>query len=150
MKKKQITLANHAIDEVKYFLQAVLMLVKEIYSEFIEQEDLKSLSEDIVKIIVKSIFSENIYTILIFLVRIDNFDPDKDMRKKYNMLKGVKTSDFGIDPYLTMNDPAILIQEISKFRDVEIETSRELISNPTVQNLDLEDMTNMQFKEYIK
>ena len=72
------------------------------------------------------------------------------MRKKYSILKGVKTSDFGIDPYLTMNDPAILIQEISSFKEVEIETSRDLVSNPTVQNMDLEDMMNMQFKEYIK
>jgi hypothetical protein len=54
------------------------------------------------------------------------------MRKKYSILKGVKTSDFGIDSYLTMNDPAILIQEISSFKEVEIETSRDLVSNPTV------------------
>jgi hypothetical protein len=68
--------------------------------------------------LINHIISEEIYTILIFLVRIDNFDPDKDMRKKYSMLKGVKTSEFGIDPYLTMNDPTILIEELQKSRNI--------------------------------
>ena len=36
MKKKQITLANHALDEVKFYLQAIMMFVKEIYSEYVE------------------------------------------------------------------------------------------------------------------
>jgi hypothetical protein len=51
-------------------------------------------------------------------MRIDNFDADKDMRIKYSMLKGIKTTDFGIDPYFNMNDPLIVIKEISKLSGI--------------------------------
>lgn len=62
-------------------------------------------------------------------MRIDNFDADKDMRKKYSILKSInaKTSDFGISPYLNMNDPIVLVEELSKLSGVYIETERDLI-----------------------
>jgi hypothetical protein len=51
-------------------------------------------------------------------MRIDNFDGDKDMRIKYGMLKGIKTTDFDIDKYLSMNDPLLVVDELSKLYGV--------------------------------
>lgn len=59
-----------------------------------------------------------VYNILVFLMRIDTFDSDKDMRNKYSLLKGVKTTDFGIDEYLNMNDPLVLVEELSKLSGI--------------------------------
>lgn len=70
---------------------------------------MEALNEDLVKITINIIISNDVYRILICLMRIDNFDADKDMRTKYSLLKGVKTTDFGIDKYLNMNDPIIVI-----------------------------------------
>ena len=54
------------------------------------------------------------------LVRIDCFDQDKDLRNKYSLLKGVQTSDLGIDPYLSMNDASVFFKEASKKFGVEM------------------------------
>jgi hypothetical protein len=36
-------------------------------------------------------------------------------------LKGVQTSDFGIDPYLSMNDASIFFKEAAKKHGIDIE-----------------------------
>jgi hypothetical protein len=70
---------------------------------FLEEEDLRfSLKEDLVKLIINIIVNEDLYKVLVLLYRIDNFELDKDLRMKYSTLKGVKTTDFEIDPYLSL------------------------------------------------
>lgn len=48
---------------------------------------------------------------LILLYRVDNFDGDKDLRAKYACLRGVKTTDFSIDAYLSLAEPLVLFKE---------------------------------------
>ena len=65
-------------------------------------------------------------------------------------MKGVKTTDFGIDPYFSLADPLVVIKEASQRYGIEIKTQNELLVNPTVQKLDFEDIINIEFKEYFK
>jgi hypothetical protein len=70
---------------------------------FLDEDDLRyALKEDLVKLIINVIISEDLYKVLVTLYRIDNFELDKDLRLKYSALKGVKTTDFEIDPYLSL------------------------------------------------
>jgi hypothetical protein len=39
---------------------------------------------------------------------------------KYTLLKGIKTTDFGIAPYFCLADPILLVSEISKKYGIEI------------------------------
>lgn len=101
--------------------------------------------------IINSIFTgQEVYRVLITLYRVDNFDFDKEMRSKYISMKGVKTTDFGIDPYFSLADPLVVIKEASQRYGIEIKTQNELLVNPTVQKLDFEDIINIEFKEYFK
>lgn len=114
--KRQITLANHAVDDVKVFLRAQLHFLQSIYREgFTDEEDLKlALNEDLVKLVVHVLFaSGDLYRVLLLLYRVDNFDFDRDLRSKYSSLKGFKTTDFSIDPYLSLANPVILLKEAS-------------------------------------
>lgn len=120
-------MANTAIDDVKAFLSSIHLFIIKIYGEFIHKEDLTAINEDLVKVSMDVIFSDEIYRILVCLMRIDSFDADKDMRIKYSMLKGVKTTDFEIDRYLSMNDPLIVVEELCKLSGIQIETDREML-----------------------
>ncbi len=62
----------------------------------------------------------------------------------------MKTTDFAIDPYLSLADPLVVIKEANKRYGVEIKTRNELVSNTTLQMLDSEDLVNIEFKEYFK
>ena len=62
--------------------------------------------------IVNLILKDDVLKVLICLVRIDTFEQDKDLRTKYTMLKGVQTTDFGIEPHLSLNDPGIFFKEL--------------------------------------
>ena len=150
--KRQITLANHAVDEVKAFLRTAIQFLAAMYrSAFLDEEDLQlGLKEDLVKLMVNTIVTKDLYRILILLYRVDNFDFDKDLRAKYVALKGVKTTDFEIDPYLSLAQPFVVIQEASKRFGLDLKTTNQLITNPTVQKLDCEDFVNIEFKEYFK
>lgn len=98
-------------------------------------------------------------------MRIDSFDQDKDIRDKYMLLKGVSASEFGIDPYLSMNDAGVFFKEaLKKFgmRDFTTEKKesdssmmdRSLI-NTTVQMNDGASMANemeianIGFRQYL-
>lgn len=76
--------------------------------------------------------NDELYRVLILLFRIDNFDFDKDLRDKYSTLKGVKTNDFAIDPYLSLAEPLVVFKEASLRYGVSIRTTSELVENPTV------------------
>lgn len=41
------------------------------------------------------------------------------------MLKGIKTTDFGIDPYLSLADPIVVIKEASKKYGIDDITTME-------------------------
>ena len=82
---------------------------------------------------MNTLFSgHDLYRLLILLYRVDNFDFDKDMRAKYASFKGVKTTDFAIDPYLSLADPLVVIKEASLKFGISIKTDSELVSNTTV------------------
>jgi len=149
-RKREITLANHAVDEVKAFLLTAIQFLGAMYrSSFLDEEDLQiGLKEDLVKLMVNTIINKDLYRTLIFLYRIDNFDFDKDLRVKYAALKGVKTTDFEIDPYLSLAQPFVVIQEASKRFGLDLKTANQLITNPTVQKLECDDFVNIEFKEY--
>jgi hypothetical protein len=152
-RKKEITLANHVVDEVKIFIRCSFHFMYLMYKDgFIDEDDFKmALQEDVLKLIVNAVFSgQEIYRLLILLYRVDNFDFDKAMRLKYATLKGVKTTDFAIDSYLSLADPLVVIKEANKRFGVDIKTSSELVQNPTVQKLDSEELVNLEFKEYFK
>ena len=120
------------------------MLYKEY---FLDESDLNiALHEDLVKLIVNGVINQELYKVLILLYRIDNFDFDKDLRLKYTALKGVKTTDFAIDPYLSLAEPLVVFKEASQRYGVEIKMSKA--ANHTVQKLDLEDIVNIEFKDY--
>lgn len=76
------------------------------------------------------IIKDDVYKILICLVRIDNFEFDKDLRAKYSLFKGIKIAEFGIDPLLSMSDPVLLVQELSKKHSLY--GAKEGLNNPTV------------------
>ncbi len=103
------------------------MFIIKIYGDYIEQEDLRALNEDLVKISVDLIFTPETYRIIVCLMRIDNFDADKDMRVKYSMLKGVTTTDFEIDKYLSMNDPVVVVEELGKISGIHMESDTDLV-----------------------
>ena len=88
----------------------------------------QAIIEDIIKVIISALFGgHELYKVLILLYRVDNFDFDKDLRVKYACLRGVKTTDFSIDPYLSLADPLIVLKEASKRYGIEIKTQNELI-----------------------
>lgn len=62
-----------------------LHFISLMYKEaFLDEDDFTiSLHEDLVKLIVNVIFSDELYKLLILLYRVDNFDFDKDLRLKY-------------------------------------------------------------------
>ena len=103
------------------------MFLIKIYGDYIQQEDLKAINEDLVKVSVDMIFTAETYRILVCLMRIDNFDADKDMRIKYTMLKGVNTTDFEIDKYLSMNDPLVVVEELGKISGIHLESDSDLV-----------------------
>lgn len=59
------------------------MFIIKLYCDSIEKEDLTAINEDLVKISIQIIINDEVYRVLICLMRIDNFDADKDMRIKY-------------------------------------------------------------------
>ena len=80
-----------------------------------------------IKLIVNSLVNDELYKVLVLLFRVDNFDFDRDLRLKYGALKGVKTTDFAIDPYFSLADPIVVIKEASSRYGIEIQTSDDLI-----------------------
>jgi len=49
------------------------------------------------------------------------------MRLKYATIKGVKTTDFAIDPYLSLADPMVVIKEANLKYGVDIQTRSDLV-----------------------
>lgn len=107
------------------------------------------MQEDIAKLVLSQILRDEIIKVLICLTRIDCFDQDKDLRVKYLMLKGVQTTDFGIDPYLSMNDAAVFFKEASLKFGVELRAGSigDLSVNTTLQiEINESELGNVGFK----
>jgi hypothetical protein len=51
-KKNEITLANQAMDDVKVFIQTMLVLLRFMYKEHVEETDYKEMQEDIAKLVL--------------------------------------------------------------------------------------------------
>ena len=122
MKKGEITLAYKAIDDVKLFYQTLMMYIGLVYNKLIPIHEYhsfnQSCSEDLAKMVIDIILKDEVYQVLICLVRVDCFTQDKDLREKYAMLRGVRTTDFGVDPYLSLMDPITLIKEIRRKNNI--------------------------------
>jgi hypothetical protein len=75
------------------------------------------------------------------------------------MLKGVQTSDFGIDPYLSLNDASLFFQELFKKYEIDPENLSQksvdaaqslahMSRNMSLQ-MDQDELLNIGFKQYI-
>lgn len=133
-----------------------------MYITHVDNDDYMAMSEDIAKLVVNIVLQGDVLKVLICLVRIDCYDQDKDLRSKYSMLKGVQSSEFGIDPYLSLNDAGVLIKEAAKKYKVDIkeerantEVSQNLV-NTTVQlgengvGNEHSQAVNIGFKQYLQ
>jgi hypothetical protein len=69
------------------------------------------------------ILKDDVLKVLLCLVRIDSFDMDRDLRAKYRVLRGIKTTDVGIDSYFSMNDAQLFFRELSKRHGVDLPQS---------------------------
>jgi hypothetical protein len=117
------------------------------------------MKEDIAKLVINLLMKDDVLKVLVCLVRIDTFEGDKDLRNKYSLLKGVQTTDFGIDAYLSLNDPQVFFKELFKKHGLTSRTSEaaDAISasqmNTTVQQelngVNTSDIGNVSFKQYI-
>jgi len=83
------------------------------------------LQEDIAKLVINMILKDDVLKVLLCLVRIDSFDMDRDLRAKYRVLRGIKTTDVGIDSYFSMNDAQLFFRELSKRHGVDLPHSQE-------------------------
>ena len=88
------------------------MVMQMMYGKALPKDDYEEIKEDIAKLIINLILKDDVLKVLMCLVRIDTFEQDKDLRTKYTMLKGVQTTDFGIDSYLSLNDPQVFFKEL--------------------------------------
>ena len=132
-RKSQITLGNQALDDVKVFFSAMLMVLRMLYKDSIEQDDYTALQEDIAKLVINMILKDDVLKVLVCLVRIDSYDMDKDLRAKYRVLQGLKTSDVGIDSYFSMNDAQLFFRELAKRHGVDLPQSHD-DSNKSMMN----------------
>lgn len=89
-----------------------MALIKMYRDQVRHVSDLQAIDDDVSKLLINMIVEGDVYKVLISLLRVDWFSKDQDIRQKYDMLQGVKTLDFGIDPYLSLNDPLLLAREI--------------------------------------
>jgi hypothetical protein len=65
------------------------MFLKLMYKDSLENEDYLMIQEDIAKLVINMILKDDILKVLVCLVRIDNYDMDKDLREKYMILRGI-------------------------------------------------------------
>jgi hypothetical protein len=90
-----------------------------MYSGLMEGNDYEDIKEDIAKLVINLILKDDVLKVLLCLVRIDTFEQDKDLRSKYTLLKGVQTTDFGIEPYLSLNDASVFFKELFAKHGIE-------------------------------
>lgn len=64
-------------------MQATSRFIFQMYDMSIKKPDKQALFDDLLKLILNIIIKDDVYKILICLVRIDNFELDKDLRNKY-------------------------------------------------------------------
>lgn len=62
-----MTLSTEAYDEVKVIFSAMHLFIKQLYSEYLNQEDMQVLKEDIAKAVIEIIVQNDIYRVLICL-----------------------------------------------------------------------------------
>ncbi|CDW88022.1 UNKNOWN [Stylonychia lemnae] len=151
-KKNEITLANKVLDDVKLFFSALYHFVLRMYESHLNRIDLNALLQDIAKLCIQVIVKDEVHKILICLVRIDNFELDRDIRAKYALLKGVQPADFGIDPYLQLKNPLILLTELQKQFKIDLSSLILLISNKnlTLQNQEYSEIKQFTYQDFTK
>ena len=65
------------------------MFLKLLYKDSLENDDYLMIQEDIAKLVINMILKDDVLKVLVCLVRIDNYDMDKDLREKYLILRGI-------------------------------------------------------------
>ena len=134
----------------------MLIFLRVMYKDSIEEEDYKAIQEDIAKVVINMILRDDVLKVLVCLLRIDSYDMDKDFRAKYQLLKGIKTSDMGIDHYFSMNDAPLFFKEASKKYGVELKADTSFMSDKSMMNttlqqeLNVQDIANIDFKQYLE
>jgi PHD/YefM family antitoxin component YafN of YafNO toxin-antitoxin module len=72
--KSQITLGNQAIDDVKVYFSALVILTKSMYVNYIDADDYEAMQEDIAKLLVNMVLQGDVLKVLVCLLRIDYYD----------------------------------------------------------------------------
>lgn len=82
-------MGNQALDDVKVYFSSLVMFLKLMYKDSLENDDYLMIQEDIAKLVINMILRDDVLKVLVCLVRIDNYDMDKDLREKYVILRGI-------------------------------------------------------------
>ena len=53
-------MSNQAVDDVKIFFSTILMVIRQMYQEYIEFSDYKELQEDIAKLVINQILKDDV------------------------------------------------------------------------------------------
>ena len=114
LRKNDITLFSRAADEIKDFTFVIRTMIIKFYQTNLKIEDISALAEDILKLTINLVVSDEIYKILLILCRVETFSLDKGIREKYLTLRNCTPEDFGVDTYLTLNNASPIVEEITK------------------------------------
>ena len=74
---------------MKVYFSSLVMFLKLLYKDSLENDDYLMIQEDIAKLVINMILKDDVLKVLVCLVRIDNYDMDKDLREKYLILRGI-------------------------------------------------------------
>ena len=114
MRKDEITIYGKAMEQIKDFSFVIRILMVKFYQPYLNKEDTFALKEDLLRLAINRVMTNEIFKILLCLMRVETFSLDRDIRIKYDFLKKHTPEDFGVDPYLTLNPSSYLIDEVQK------------------------------------
>lgn len=69
-RKNEVTLCSKAIDELKAFVNAIRILIVKFYYKFVSRDQFEALDEDLRKLALDVIMRDNIYKIMVALMRV--------------------------------------------------------------------------------
>lgn len=128
-RKSEITLYYKAMNEVKDFTFVIRTLIIKMYQPYLAKNDINDLAEDFLKLSTNLVVQDQVFKILLCLCRVESYLMDKELRQKYVMMKDYLPQDFGIDPYLTLNDESPIIEEVAKKYPHEDDKSQSFVIN---------------------
>ena len=99
---------------VKEFIVIIVEAVYAFYDKCDVKEDMEILKEDIQKYVTSLIVKDQVYQIIMVMLRLQNIKLDKDIRKKLEKLSKVLPQDVGVDDYLLLNEESPINQLASR------------------------------------